>query len=174
MLTADLLVSLRYKLPLNEYSGYQIVEALNYVMKEINLALNSVTSSLITTSATLPLVNNEADLPSDLESIISVKDKINVPFMDEIDAYTYQIISNKIKAEGDSVTIYYKKSYSQYEFDTTITPTTIDLPVSFDNMIKDSIVALATGQPVNIQAQAIKLIAGRDGKKRSQRLIFNL
>jgi hypothetical protein len=41
-------------------------------------------------------------------------------------------------------------------------------------MIKDNIIALLTGQPVNIQIQTIKLIANRDGKKRPQRLIFNL
>ena len=175
MLTNKLLVSLRYKLGENEYSFYQITDALNYVMKEINLALNSVTSSLITASATLTLTENEADLPTDLESIISVVGKINIPFMDELDSITYQVVGDKIRAQGDTLDIYYRKSFPQYEFGgTEITPTTIDLPASFDNMIKDSIIALLTGQPSNVQAQTIKLIANRDGKKRPQRLIFNL
>jgi hypothetical protein len=174
MNTIDLYLSLRYKLDYDLYTDYQITDALNYVMKEINLALNSVSSSLITTSTTLTLTNNEADLPSDLETIISVDSKINIPITEELGGYTYQIVGNKIKAQGSTVTIYYKKSYPQYVFTTTITPTTIDLPVSFDNMIKNNIIAYVTGQPTDIQLQTIKLIASRDGRKRPQRLIFYL
>lgn len=174
MNTADLLVSLRYKLPREQFSEYQIVDALNYVMNEINLALNSITSSLTTKSAILTLTANEADLPTDLESIIYVKDKVSIPITDELTAYTYQIIGNKIKCEGDTVTIYYRKSLPVYEWDSAITPTTIDLPVSFDNMIKDSIVNLLTNQPMELQLATLKLVANRDGKKRPQSLIFRL
>jgi len=174
MNTDSLFLSLRYKLNENEFSNYQITDALNYVMKEINRALSGVTSSLITKVVSLALVNNQATLPSDLESIIQVTDKICIPFTDTIDAYTYQITGNTIQAQGETVTIYYKKSYPQYVFTDVITPTTIDLPVSFDNMLRDNIINLLTGQPTNIQAQTIKLIASRDGKKRPQRLIFNL
>lgn len=174
MLTDDMFCSLRYKLPENEVTPYQITDALNYVMKEIALALNSVSSSLLTASAVLPLVANAADLPDDLETIINVTDKINIPFIEELDADTYQIVGNTIQAQGTTVTMYYKKSYPLYVYGTAITPTTIDLPVSFDNMIKNNIIAYVTGQPTNIQAQTIKLIASRDGKKRPQRLIFNL
>lgn len=173
--TSALYASLRYKLNENEYSPYQITDALNYVMNEISLALNSISSSLITTSATLPLTNNEADLPSDLETIISVVDRINVSLSAEIDAYTYQVEGNKIRADGETVTVYYKKTLPEYSFDgSAITPSTIDLPVSFNNMIKDNVIAHLTGQPTNIQTQTIKLIANRDGKKRPRRLAFTL
>jgi len=170
----QLFLSLRYKLGENDFSPYQITDALNYVIKEIVLALNSISSSLTTTSTTLTLVSGEATLPGESESIISVGDKINIPLNSELDGHTYQIVGNKIKAQGDTVTIYYKKSFPVYVYGTEITPTTIDLPSSFDNMIKDNIIAYITGQPTNIQAQAIKLIANRDGKKRPQRLIFTL
>lgn len=175
MNTSSLYVSLRYKLSENDYSPYTIVDALNYVVNEISLALNSVSSSLITTSAVLTLVNNEADLPTNLETVISVKDRVSVPISAELDAYTYQIEGNKIRADGETVTVYYKKTLPEYYFDgAVITPSTIDLPVSFNNMIKDNIVAYLTGQPTNIQTQTIKLIANRDGKKRPQRLAFYL
>lgn len=175
MNTADLLTSLRYKLSYADYSDYQITEALNYVIKEISEALNSVSSSLINTSATLTLTDNEADLPSDLETIIYVTDKINIPITDELDAFTYQIEGNTIRTEGDTVTIYYRKTLPEYTFDgTVITPSTIDLPASFNNMIKTNIIAFLAGQPTDIKIQTIKLIANRDGKKRRQRLIFRL
>jgi hypothetical protein len=170
----ELFISVKYKVGYDTYSDYQITDALNYVLNEINIALNSVSSSLITASTTLSLVDSEAELPADLESIISVTDKICIPFNSELDGYSYQIIGNTIKAQGDTVTIYYKKSNPQYVFDMTITPSTIDLPVSFDNMIRDNVIAFLTGQPTNIQLQTIKLIANRDGRKRPQRLIFNL
>jgi hypothetical protein len=174
MNTADILISLRYKLPRETYSEYQIVDGLNYVINEISLALNSITSSLLTTSAILTLEDNEANLPSDLESIIKVKDRICIPFTDDIDAYTYQIIGNTIRAEGETVTVYYKKTLPTYSYNGAITPTTIDLPVSFENLIKDNIVAFVTGQPLNIMQDAIKLASTRDGKKRPQNLIFRL
>jgi transcription antitermination factor NusG len=143
-------------------------------MKEINKALNGITSSLITKSTTLTLTNNAADLPSDFESIIEVVDKINIPMTAELDAYTYKITVSQILAQGDTVTLSYRKSFPVYVFSDTITPTTIDLPVSFDNMLIDGIVGLLTGKPIDIKAETIKLIANRDGKKRPQRLIFNL
>jgi hypothetical protein len=177
MNTADLLVSLRYVLNRETYSDYQIVDALNYVMNEISLALNNISSSLVHTSAELTLTNNEADFPSDLESIISVKDRVNVPLSYELDGYTYQIEGNKIKAQGNTVTVYYKKTLPTYSLSGetgAILPTTIDLPVGFNNMIKDSVIAIVTGNPVNIQVQAVKLAATRDGKKRPQKLIFKL
>lgn len=172
MNTSDLLITLRYKLPRNQYTDYQIVESLNYVMKEINLVLNNITSSLTVTSITIPLVDNSADLPSDLESIIDVSDKINIPITEDLDGYTYKIIGNTIQAQGDSVTVFYRKTFPVYIFDTSITPSTIDLPVSFDNPIIDNIVALLTGQPLTIKDQVIKLVANRDGKKRPQKLRF--
>jgi hypothetical protein len=180
MTTNELLIALRYKLRENDFSPYQIVDALNYVINEISVALNSVTSSLITTSATVTLTDNEGDLPSDLEAIINVggtgtDQKILAPAQEELDAYTYQIVGSKIKCQGTTVTIYYKKHLPAYSYASdAITPTTIDLPVSFNNMIRDNIIAFLTGQPANIQPQVLKLIAGRDGKKRPQRLIFTL
>jgi hypothetical protein len=179
MTTAELLLSLRYKLPDDQYSPYQIVDALNYVVNEVGLALNSVTSSLITTSASVTLTDNEGDLPSDLESIINVGGdadyKVNIPITEELDADTYQIVGDKIRCQGSTVTIYYKKNLPAYSYvSEAITPTTIDLPVSFNNMIKENVIAYVTGQPTNIQPQVLKLIANRDGKKRPQRFIFTL
>jgi hypothetical protein len=180
MNTADLYISLRYKLPEEEYSPYQIVDALNYVINEISIALNSVTSSLITTSASVTLTLNEGSLPSDLETIINVggtgeDQKLQYPIQDELDAYSYQIVGSKIKCQGTTVTIYYRKNLPSYSYvSKAISPTTIDLPVSFNNMIKDNIISYLTGQPANIQLQTIKLIANRDGKKRPQRFVFNL
>lgn len=174
MNTSTLLTTLRFRLDYNSYSNYQITEALNYVLKEINLALNGITSSLTVSSATLPLTDNQADLPSDLESIVQVVDKINISVTEELDGFSYQIAGNKIMAQGDAVTLYYRKMFPVYEYDTAITPETIELPSSFDNPIIDNIVALLTGQPLTIKDQVIKLIANRDGKKRSQRLIFRL
>lgn len=170
----ELFISVKYKVWYNNYTDYQITDSLNYIMKEINLTLNSISSSLTTKSVTLTVVNNEAELPSDLESIISVTDKISTPINSELDAYTYQVEGNTIRTQGDTVKIYYKKSYPQYVFTDVISPTTIDLPASFDNILRDNIVLLLTGQPIDIKLQVIKLMASRDGKKRPQRLIFNL
>lgn len=175
MNTSDIITAVRYKVGYDTYSNYQITEVLNYVIREISLALNNITSSLITTSTTLTLTDNTATLPSDLESIIDVADKVNIPITEELDSYTYQIVGNIIKTQGDTVTIYYKKSLPQYTFDgETVTPATIDLPVSFNNMIIDNIITLLANGEVNVQTQTIKLIANRDGKKRSQRLIFTM
>lgn len=175
MNTSDLLTSIRYKVGFTDFSEYQLVDALNYVIRETGLALNSITSSLLTTSVTLTLADNLATLPSDLESIIDVTDRVNIPITQELDSYTYQIVGNTIRAQGKTVTVYYKKTLPEYNYDgETVTPLTIDLPTSFNNMIKDNIISFLTGQPTNIQAAVIKLVANRDGKKRPQRLVFTL
>ncbi|WP_094603461.1 hypothetical protein SPSIL_015180 [Sporomusa silvacetica DSM 10669] len=175
MNTSDIISAVRYKVGFVDFTDYQITESLNYVIREISLALNSITSSLITTSTTLTLTDNTAPLPTDLETIISVTDKVNIPITDELSAYTYQIVGNTIQAQGDTVTIYYKKTLPEYSFDGEIVaPTTIDLPNTFSNMIIDNIAALLGGQAINIQTMAIKLVANRDGKKRAQRLIFTM
>jgi hypothetical protein len=175
MNTSSVIIPVRFKVGYEAYSDYQVAEALNYVIREIGLALSSITSSLITTSATLTLTDNEADLPSDFENIIIVPSKTNIPISDDLDANTYQMIGNTIRCQGDTVKIYYKKSLPEYSYDGSVyEPTTIDLPGSFTNMIIDNVIATLTGQPTDIKAAAIKLVANRDGKKRPQNLIFKL
>jgi len=178
MNTSALFSSVRYRLPEEQFSPYQITDALNYVVKEINLALNIVTSSLTTATAGLTVTNNEAALPADFESMISVGDwNTNYTLIStdaELDAFSYQIVGSKMKIQGTTVLIYYRKSFPIYTFSTTITPTTIDLPVSFDNLLIDSVINRAMGQPVNVQSQALRLISVRDGKKRSRTPIFTL
>lgn len=179
MLVSALYGSVRYRLPENEFSPYQITDALNYVMREINLALNSVTSSLTTKTATLTITAGAANLPADFESMISVGGPefptVNLPYDRELDSYSYQIVGNTIEIEGDTVDIYYRKSFDEYSFTgTAITPATIDLPVSFNNMVIDNVVGRVIGQPVNVQNQALKLIATRDGKKRDRTPVFTI
>ena len=169
----DIFSSLRYKLPHNEFSDYQIVDSINYVVREISLALNSVTSSLITASVTLPLVDGTVALPADFESLIEVKDKTNVPIQADLDAYTYKVLGNAIYAQGETITLSYRKSFPQFAFDgETFTPTTLDLPVSFMNIVRDNVLSLLTGSEPNIQKQVLQLASIRDGKKRPQRLAF--
>lgn len=175
MLTSALYASCRYRLPEESFSTYQIVDALNYVMREINLALNSVTSSLSTKTATLTITAGSATLPADFESIISVGDLVSIPTDRELDSYAYQIIGNTIKVEGTTVDIYYRKSFDEYTWNgVLISPTTIDLPASFNNMIIDSVVNRTMGQPINVQSQALRLIASRDGKKRDRIPVFTM
>ena len=177
MLTSALYASCRYRLPEENFSTYQIVDALNYVMREINVALNGVTSSLTTGTATLTITAGVATLPADFESMISVGGPdfptVNVPYDRELDSYSYQIVGNTIKVEGTTVDIYYRKSFAEYTWDgAVIAPATIDLPASFSNMVIDSVVNRCNGQPVQAQQQALRLITTRDGKKRPRNLIF--
>jgi len=175
MLTSALYASCRYRLTEETYSTYQIVDALNYVMREINLALNSVTSSLTTETATLTPVAGVADLPADFESMISVGSLVSIPTDRTLDSYAYQIIGNTIQVEGTTVDIYYRKSFEEYTWDgAVITPMTIDLPSSFNNMIIDSVVGRTMGQSVSIQSQALRLISIRDGKKRDRIPVFTM
>lgn len=179
MLTSALYASCRYRLPDESFSTYQIVDALNYVMREINVALNGVTSSLTTKTATLTITAGAASLPTDFESMISVGGPefptVNLPYDRELDTYSYQIVGDTIEIEGTTVDIYYRKSFAEYTWDgAVIAPATIDLPASFNNMVVDSVANRTMGQPVSVQQQALRLIASRDGKKRDRTLIFTM
>jgi len=178
MLTSALYGSVRYRLPDESFSPYQIVDALNYVVNEISLALNGITSSILTAPATLTITAGVATLPTDFESMISVGDVdaplTLIPADRELDAFAYQIVGNTMHVEGITVDIFYRKFLPSYSFDGTITPTTIDLPTSFNNLLVDSVIMRCNGESVNAQQQALRLIASRDGKKRPRNLIFNL
>ena len=178
METKALYTAVRGVLPDEKYSIYDIVDGINYVISEVYSALNGITSSLTSSSVALALTANATDLPADFESMISVggrdNPKILIPNDATLNSCTYQIEGNSIKTEGSTVLIFYREAAPFYAFGTytdspsvsVIYPEVIPLPGSFTNIITDNIINQVTGKPVNVQAQALRLIANRDGQKR--------
>jgi hypothetical protein len=164
----DIFLSVRYEIndiAGNDVSDYQILNKYNSVMRMINTALGAMNSTLVQKSVILTMVNGSADLPTDYDSVVTVKGSWELypqTASQDVDNVTYKIISNKLYATGD-VTFIYNSSYTPITLDDI--GNTLSLPDSLFELIKTSIVSLiggATIDPAYIQQQVANKVAMRD------------
>lgn len=171
----EFVVSLRYDLQDadgTKYSDYQVLDALNKILRLVNQQLCNMSSDLIKVKTDLTLTSGNVSLPADFqaETRVLVSTVILIPRTteDTTDTATYEIYDGKLYANQTTVTLTYKKSFSDI---TAISATALPLPNMFVNLLIDLIKQKLSGAvdavltPI-ISQELYKLVAKR-GKANS-------
>jgi hypothetical protein len=180
MLLQDQILDIQYSvgdIEGNVYSPYQIMNALNTVIRQVNAALSNVTSDLTKTRIPLTLISGAVDLPLDFVKETRVTDPVSnydlLPRTTELstDTHTYEILNNQLIANLPTVVLTYKKFFNEME----LTMLTSVMP--FPDFFKD-VVTLYTKVTLQgavgqgdasvlppIEQKVMQLVAGR-GKGR--------
>ena len=170
MIVAEFLFSLRMDINdtlKTQYSDFDLINALNSVLKIVNNTLVKRKSDLITKSATIPMVGGVGDLPADFISIVTVKTVTNTEMYPHksIEDGGYKIVSNNIYANVDNSVITYR-----YAFPILVVSDNIPLPDWFSELIKKYIMMLVSNQ-VNkfdvsfsqmIDSDVASIVSGRE------------
>lgn len=167
--TQELILLIRYDLrdtSKASYSEHQILDVINTVAKTTVTTLARSYSKLIEKEVDIPLTNNEADLPSDFLSIVTVKSG-SIPLLpqSDLDNYGYRITKDKIKANATTLNVVYR-----YTIPKIINGSTIDLPDWFvesirkySSMILEGTIPRTSAElQTMIQQDLSYLIAGRE------------
>lgn len=142
MLLQDQIIDIRYAIndmAGNDYSDYQIVNALNTVIRQVNAALSNVTSDLTKARTTLTLVSGAVTLPTDFVKETRVTDPVSnydlLPRTTELstDTHTYEILSNQLIVNLPTVVLTYKKYFP--EMDLTMLASVMPFPDFFKDVV---------------------------------------
>lgn len=185
MILQDQLLDIRYAvgdMPGDVYSDYQIVNALNTVIRQVNAQLCNMTSDLIKTRTTLTLVDGAVDLPADFQSMVKLTGANNSILRPrtieaDTDTYTFEILNNQIVANQDTVTLTYKRSF--VELDGTLS-TTMPLPDFFKDVLTMYTKVMLQGSISQgdgsilppLEQKVITLVSGRDKKQMKLKPVF--
>jgi hypothetical protein len=167
-------------------SDYQIMSALNSVIRQTNKILSNMTSDLTKSKTTLTLTGGEVALPADFQAIISITDENNVPLTSrttEADTvpYIFELLDGKIIAPTVSAVILrYKKFFTdvslEYDVNNAIVDKTLPLPDFFRDLLVNHVKeAIVTGIVPVIKDEAVKtLVAGRDKGRLYTKMPFRI
>lgn len=185
MLVQDVLLGVRYELGDIQgfvYSDYVLLNALNSILRMINIDLCNMSSDLVIASATLDTsITGYAPLPSNYQGVKQVLDVAGNPLdprTDELssDIYTYKIWANNLYAVNSPITFYYKSAFPTLVNMTDVVP----LPVMFTEILKKYIKIYTQNQETAADAtimqplttDLMKLVAGRDKTKLWRKMPF--
>lgn len=161
-----------------QISDYSLLDALKSVLTLISTALNNTTSNYLMTRADIPLLNGVGELPADFQSLVSVEDGwLHAPLNRKPCRYEYQLLGNQLYAQGDSVSILYKKVLQAGEAGESM-----PLPDAFTELIfKYMKIVLADGVGQSddalltmISQEVYRLAAGREWTELRQKPIFRV
>lgn len=169
----------------NVYSDYQVINALNAILRQTNKVLSNITSDLCKARTTLTLTAGAVDLPVDYQAIIRITDSNNIPLTartTEIDTspYIFEIIDNQIIANVPTVILTYKKFFADIdlEYDTNgqIVEKTLPLPDFFKDSLtvytKAALDGTITDEPLD--AVIKRLVSRRDKGRISTKMPFRV
>jgi hypothetical protein len=185
MLLQDQLLDIRYAIndmASHTYSDYQIVNALNTVIRQVNAQLSNMTSDLIKARTTLTLVNGAITLPTDFQSMVKMTDANNSIMRPrtvepDTDTNTFEILNNQILANQPTVVLTYKKYFA--EMDGTLS-TNMPLPDFFKDVLTLYTKVILQGTMSQgdsqvlppIEQKIMMLVGGRDKKQMKLKPIF--
>lgn len=167
------------------YSPYQIVNAINTVLRQINKALSNITSDLTKKRVTLTLVDGVADLPDDFQSISRITDGSFIPLTprtteDDTAKFLYEILDNQIYSNSDTIILTYKRYFTEIAADdlTAILP----VPDFFKDLLTTYTKVMLQGGVSNsdstilptIENAVMSLVAGRDKTRIYTKMPFNV
>lgn len=120
------------------YSDYDLLDALNSILKIVNNSLIKLKSNLIVRDATLTVANGVADLPVDFISPIYINSTTEeLSPAKPLDQGGYLIIGDTIHAQDGVITMIYRQAFPQVGL-------TDDLPVPdwFTELLKKFLVII--------------------------------
>ena len=120
------------------YSDYELLDALNSILKIVNNSLIKLKSNLIIRNTTIPVTTNTTPLPVDFISPIFVSiDGTELSPAKPLDQGGYQIIGSELKTANGSLYLEYRQAFPQVAI-------TEELPVPdwFSELLKKFLVII--------------------------------
>ena len=160
MLVSDLIKSIRIAVDdtnASRYSDFTVLNVVNTVFTNFVNLLNKHNSELLYKEATLTMVDNSCDLPSDFVKPISVSyNGDELAPTSKLTGNGYKIIGNTIKCKLSSVDLVYA-SYFPTEFTAS---STVPFPAYLNEYIKKYIVMVLTNNNSNASITILPVMEG--------------
>jgi len=176
----EIFIGVKYELgdlPPTKVSSYQFIDALNFTLNMIGIALSNLDSSLIMKEypfdgTTLNITTAGVTLPTDFLSIVSVTDSSDDPCTPVVvsqrvlESGQYKIMGSKIYGDIAGANIIYKASILQVTEETDM----VYLPDNFEGLLRKYVKAIITNKidsadaavlPM-LQQEVYNLVGGRE------------